>query len=656
MTTHERDIQISLHDVRFQYAGSTSEALAGVSLEVVAGEHLCILGGNGSGKSTLAQLMNALLVPTAGAVEVLGRDPLVPEEAFEIRRQVAMVFQHPEDQMVTSIVADDVAFGPENLGVSPDEIARRVDRALNAVDMAEHAQTDPTDLSGGQKQRIAIAGALAMEPRILLLDEPGAMLDAAGRAAIRDIIERLHAQGITVIHITHFMDDALQADRVLVMDQGRIALEGAPEQVFAETELVRSLGLELPFSLQLAERLGERGYDVPRTAKSDRLAAILARKLAAGRPRCVPEDAAAPAAMAATPQDAPAISFDDVSFSYVGAASARKKARWWQKRKRRPANAPLALAGVSFSAAPGSLVALIGRTGSGKSTTAELACALKVPADGRVTIAGIDTRDLSRRRELRSKVGYVSQLPERQLFAETVYDDVAFGPRNLGLSEEEVRDRVVSALAMTGLTATDDLLARSPFALSGGQQRSVALAGILAMKQPVLVLDEPMAGLDPIGRASVRSLLLDLKRRGTTLLLVTHSMDDVAELADRVIVLDRGRKVADGTPREVFAPSICNRRSGTKPAAELTSIRFCDALPDTRGQNRIETRSESDFASLLRLSAAPGIPSALAFAAQLAQNGAPEPLANAPLTLDELVQAIPAAETTEEAMAHGAAR
>ena len=262
------DILISLDNVRFSYPDAAAEALAGVSLSIHAGEHVCILGGNGSGKSTLAQMLNALLVPSAGTVRVLGLDSAASEDAPAIRRQVAMVFQHPEDQMVTSIAADDVAFGPENLGVSAPQIAARVDNALEAVGMARLAHADPADLSGGQKQRIAIAGALAMEPRILVLDEPCAMLDAEGHRAIQGIIHSLARRGITIVHITHFMDDALKADRVIVMERGRVALEGTPEQVFQQQETAQQLGLELPFRLQLAGRLRAAGRDVPPTAVS----------------------------------------------------------------------------------------------------------------------------------------------------------------------------------------------------------------------------------------------------------------------------------------------------------------------------------------------------------------------------------------------------
>lgn len=521
---------IQLTHVHLAYPGSQTEALSDVSLSIPTGQHVCILGGNGSGKSTLLQLVNVLALPTSGAVHVAGIDTREPGRALEIRSRTASVFQHPEDQMVTSIVADDVAFGPENLCVAQPKIASRVDAALAAVGMKDRARSDPSDLSGGQVQRVAIAGALAMEPDILLLDEPCAMLDVEGRESVRTIIRNLRARGMTILHVTHFMEDAQEADRAIVLQRGRVAFDGTPSALFSQPDLVNELGLEMPGSRSEA---GAQGNDVATDVAASGIA--------------IPD----------APVD-PSLVFEHVSFSYERAANPRKRTRKRALFGRRGAvdaprseragkaavqKHPLAVEDLSFEARPGTITALIGHTGSGKSTTAELACALKLPTAGAVRVGGIDTADLARRRELRGLVGYVAQLPERQLFAETVFDDVAFGPRNLGLTPREVEARVHEALRSVNLAPTDALLTASPFALSGGQQRSVALAGVLAMKQPILVLDEPMAGLDPAGRAHVRALLKQLRRQGTTLLMVTHSMEDVAELADQVIALDGGRRV-----------------------------------------------------------------------------------------------------------------
>ena len=543
----ERQPIIQFRDVRFAYPGGGDEALRGITLDVAAGEYVCVLGGNGSGKSTLAQLINALLVPTSGSVRVLGIDAATePERTYELRQQVAMVFQHPDDQMVTSIVADDVAFGPENLGIPQPHIAERVREALAAVDMLDYAQADPAELSGGQCQRVAIAGALAMRPRVLVLDEPAAMLDAGGRLAIQDIIRNLRDQGIAIVHITHFMDDALDADRVIVMERGHIELEGAPAEVFAQHETLRRLGLELPFTPHVNPDSPERPAAPVATASPERPAAPVGTTSPVGT--ASPGDP--------TRAQAAAIEFDHVSFSYADERHPHQRSglldRLGIRLRARMPRAADTLRDLSFTVPAGSLTALIGRTGSGKSTSAELACALKLPNTGAVRVRGIDTSDLARRTEVRASIGFVAQLPERQLFAETVFDDVAFGPRNLGLTEDEVTARVRGSLEAVGLSPTDELLERSPFAFSGGQQRCVALAGVLALQTPIIVLDEPMAGLDPRAREHMRRLLARLKRQETTLLVISHDMNDVAALADHVVTLDSGSLVAEGTPAEVF--------------------------------------------------------------------------------------------------------
>lgn len=254
--------KISFDHVSFSYKADAPNVLDDICLDIEAGQFVAVLGANGSGKSTLAKHINALLVPTAGRVMVGGRDTHREEDVLAIREAAGMVFQNPDNQAVASIVRDDVAFGPENLGLAPDEIRARVDEALAVVAMQGHAEEEIASLSGGQKQRIAIAGVLAMRPQILILDEPGAMLDARGRRGITRVAHELNAGGMTVVLITHFMEDALGADHVVVLDAGHIALEGTPDEVFTDAAALRALRLELPFSIRLAEDLRKRGFEV----------------------------------------------------------------------------------------------------------------------------------------------------------------------------------------------------------------------------------------------------------------------------------------------------------------------------------------------------------------------------------------------------------
>ncbi|WP_417146449.1 ABC transporter ATP-binding protein [Paratractidigestivibacter faecalis] len=511
------EVPVRLAHVTLRYGNSV--ALDDVTLEVCRGERVCVLGANGSGKSTLASVICGLLAPDEGDVELAGHAVCtggVSDLAAyrDARRQLGLVFQNPDDQIVTSVVADDVAFGPENLGVPRAQISARVARELRRVAMEKYAHADPSRLSGGQRQRVCIAGALAMEPAVLVLDEPSSLLDVRGRAAIMRVMGRLAAAGATLVHVTHFMDEALAADRVVVMQHGHVALEGTPDEVFAakNAQVIEALGLEMPFEARLAVALRQAGaaggaIAAPGTPSDEKPAA------------CVP--AAEPLAILAR----------DLGFSYGPDAQA--------------------LDGVSLKVPARATTAIVGQTGSGKSTLLRLLCGLEAADAGSLTVCGINAATKRGRRQVRRAVGYVMQHPERQLFAQTVAEDVAFGPRNQGLSAAEVERRVAHALDLVGLADRRDA---SPFELSGGQQRLAAIAGVLAMEPELLVLDEPTAGLDPRGRARLRALMADLAAHGVTLLQVTHSMEDAAR-ADHVVVLDQSHVLAAGTPAEVFCPA-----------------------------------------------------------------------------------------------------
>lgn len=513
-------VPVRLAHVTLRYGNSA--ALDDVTLEVCRGERVCVLGANGSGKSTLASVICGLLAPDEGDVELAGHAVCtggVPDLAAyrDARRQLGLVFQNPDDQIVTSVVADDVAFGPENLGVPRAQISVRVARELRRVAMEKYAHADPSRLSGGQRQRVCIAGALAMEPAVLVLDEPSSLLDVRGRAAIMRVMGRLAAAGATLVHVTHFMDEALAADRVVVMQHGHVALEGTPDEVFAakNAQVIEALGLEMPFEARLAVALRQAG------AAGGAIAA----------PGAPSDEKPADCAACAHTAEPLAILARDLGFSYGPGAQA--------------------LDGVSLEVPVRATTAIVGQTGSGKSTLLRLLCGLEAADAGSLTVCGINAATKRGRRQVRRAVGYVMQHPERQLFAQTVAEDVAFGPRNQGLSAVEVEGRVAHALDLVGLADRRDA---SPFELSGGQQRLAAIAGVLAMEPELLVLDEPTAGLDPRGRARLRALMADLAAHGVTLLQVTHSMEDAAR-ADHVVVLDQSHVLAAGTPAEVFCPA-----------------------------------------------------------------------------------------------------
>lgn len=254
---------IKIDNVKFKYDKNSSYAVNGVSLNIKSGEFTAIIGRNGSGKSTLAKLMNSILLPTEGKIFVKGMDTSDDSKLWDIRQTAGMVFQNPDNQLVATIIEEDIAFGPENLGVEPEEIRRRVDNALNTVGMYEYRKRPPHLLSGGQKQRIAIAGILALNSECIILDEPTAMLDPSGRKEVMETLKKLNAEGKTILLITHYMDEAVQADRVIVMDKGNIKLDGKPKEVFRNIDEIKKYGLDVPQVTELAQELIKEGLKLP---------------------------------------------------------------------------------------------------------------------------------------------------------------------------------------------------------------------------------------------------------------------------------------------------------------------------------------------------------------------------------------------------------
>lgn len=580
-------------------------ALDGVSLSVPRGSLTCVLGGNGSGKSTLAKHLDALLVPDSGSVTVDGLDTSDPEYVYDVRSRVGMVFQNPDDQLVATLVEDDVAFGPENLGVPTEELGARVRRSLVQVGLTGFERHETNALSGGQKQRVAIAGALAMDPEVLVLDEASAMLDPRGRDGLMKVVRELNGRGMTVVMVTHIMAEAAEADYVVVLDAGRIRMEGTPQEALTRADELDELGLEVPPACRLALALREEGVrGVEPRVREDELVEQLATRaarsgiVAAGHDIAAGGESASSMAGPTDPSSA-LISFDHVWFSYKppkehgrllhGRLSRRGRAAWGNDP-----DAVWALSDVSLEVRRGEFLGIAGHTGSGKSTLVQQMNGLAHPTRGTVCAFGEDLARKGASADVVARVGVVFQYPERQLFAQTVFDDVAFGPRNLGCDEAEVARRAERSLRQVGL---DPAIVRekSPFDLSGGQQRRVAFAGVLAMEPEVLVLDEPAAGLDPASRRSFLSLIARLHEEGLTVVMVSHDMDDLASLCSRLVIMNEGSVALEGTPNEVFLKGSDLQRIGLGvPSAQ----RMAEALR-ARGVPLAEGRLYS-VASLAR--------------------------------------------------------
>ena len=519
---------IEISNLEFEYKNydengevtGANKVLHGIDLTVPKGQFLAVLGHNGCGKSTLAKHLNCILTATGGYVKVNGIDCADENRVFDIRQTVGMVFQNPDNQLVATVVEEDVAFALENLGVPTEEIRRRVDEALKLVDMYDYREHSPHQLSGGQKQRVAIAGILAMHPEVIVLDEPTAMLDPKGRSEVMETVKLLNSQGVTIILITHYMDEAVQAHRVAVMDHGRIIMDGTPREIFARVEELKEHSLDVPQVTELMYKLKKEGINVPVNVLTEQECANELLKMkhrSIDIPPCEPK-----------PEN------DDIPFI------AETKKLIYKYSVGTPFEST-AVDNVSVSIKKGQFVGVIGHTGSGKSTLIQHLNGLLKPSSGEVYIDGKNIWEKgSDIRSVRFLAGLVFQYSEYQLFEDTVYKDIAYGPKNMGLSEAEVDKAVREAAEAMGIG--EELLERSPFDLSGGQKRRVALAGVISMRPQVLILDEPAAGLDPKGRDMVLDEISEYHRKsGTTILLVSHSMEDIVKYAEKILVMNRGR-------------------------------------------------------------------------------------------------------------------
>ncbi len=531
---------------------SITTALDHVNLDVKEGQFIAILGHNGSGKSTLAKHINALLAPSEGTIWVDDMDVSKEENIIPVRKSAGMVFQNPDNQIIASVVEEDVGFGPENIGVPTEEILERVDFSLRSVGMTKYRQHSPNKLSGGQKQRVAIAGVVAMEPKCIVFDEPTAMLDPNGRKEVIRTAHKLNKEkGVTILLITHYMEEVVDADYVYVMEEGHIVMDGTPREIFSRVDELKTHRLDVPQITLLADNLRKAGLEIPTgiLAREELVDAIMKlsvradmksiAKSALQRMGTLQDTVTEKHEKAAGEKEqdlSTSILIDHVNYSYSEGTAYQIQA----------------LKDINLKLEKGQFIGIIGHTGSGKSTLIQHLNGLIKATEGHIYFNGEDIYDKDYdMRKLRGKVGLVFQYPEYQLFETTVFEDVCFGPKNQGLDRKTVELRAFEALK--NVRFPEELFDQPPFDLSGGQKRRVAIAGVLAMKPEVLILDEPTAGLDPAGRDEILDLIADMHRElGITVILVSHSMEDVAKYVERIIVMNQGSVMFDDVPKEVF--------------------------------------------------------------------------------------------------------
>ncbi len=527
---------IRLHQLSFSYAGQNGPALDGVSLHVRRGEMVVIMGATGAGKTTLAKCLNRIIPAfqpgaLAGEICVLGRT-LREEGVTDLAGLIGLVSQDFEAQLFATNVVQEVVFGMEQLGVRAEEMRRRLPRTLEAVGLQGFERRDPATLSGGEKQRLAIAATLALQPSIMVFDEPTTDLDPVGKLEIFAVLAAMRRQGYTLVVIEHEIAAAEHADRLLIMSHGRIVADDLPERMLARVDFLRQHGVRAPDLNRLAARLD---LDPPPRTLDEAERMVRSKKSGVRSRKLEEEDSSQTSHFPhltshRSPVIPPLLSVEEVSF-------------WYE-----PGGAP-ALDRVSLTIAAGEFLAIIGQNGSGKTTLAKHLNGLLSPSAGRVLLRGVDVHTLPIN-AVAADVGYVFQNPDHQIFAATVYDEVAFGPRNFSLAAAEIEERVRMALDAVGLVGLER---EDPFLLGKGQRQCLAVASLLALRPQLLILDEPTTGLDYLEQQRMMGLIAQLHAQGMAIVIITHTPWVVAEYAQRGVLMAGGRILVDAPLRTLFA-------------------------------------------------------------------------------------------------------
>lgn len=556
---------ISVDDVSFSYGSdAAARALDHVSLDIATGDFLGIIGSSGAGKSTLTSVLSGAIPhhfggAFYGAAHVAGQDTCTIT-LTDVARSVGSVLQDIDAQMVASVVEDELLFGLENFGVNHSEIPARIEHTLELVGIADLRDREIATLSGGQKQKVAIAAILALEPAVLVLDEPTAALDPASSTMVFDILRDVNERlGVTVVIVEQKV--ALLSEycrRIAVMDKGRIVLEGTPAEVFSHAAELRAIGVDSPRVTRISNSLAREGVIEPgapclNVAQAQELIAGVVESAGAGRANPV-AGASAVGSVPSAPTPArpphrparpkaegaePVVQLRNVSFAYPTGEAAVQD--------------------VDITVYPGELVGVVGQNGAGKTTVTKLITGLLKPSTGTVTVAGLDTSTV-RTSQIARHAATLFQDPDRQICRDTVLDEVAFGLELAGIDVSEARRRAQPVIERFGLPAHE-----APFSLSRGQRQMVALASVVVLEPEVIILDEPTSGLDYRECMTVMETVSDMAEAGSAVIMVCHDMEVVSDFAERLVVMAGGRVLGRGETHTLFADTELMQAANMEP-------------------------------------------------------------------------------------------
>jgi energy-coupling factor transport system ATP-binding protein len=538
----EGEPQVSVKEVNWRYAGTPEQVLKNISISLEKGEILLLTGPNGAGKTTFCNLLNGLIPhfysgKLEGEVTVAGIDT---QKSYvgRLSRHVGLLFQDPASQLISGSVAEEVAFGPENIALPREKIEERIDYALGFVGLDHARDRPPFALSGGQQQALALASILSMSPDIYVLDEPTSNLDPYGTEQVFELIHKIaDEENKTFVLVEHELEALIDiADRVMVLNEGEIVAMGPPREILGgKAEMLQDIGLWPPQMSLLAYRLRDKGLigdefgDIPMTLEEgvEYFSNILSKAGVLERSGGAPVDEVKD--RESVPREGEAlIRIEDVQFWYDTGTHALK--------------------GVNLEIHENEFTAILGQNGSGKTTLVKHFNGLLEPGEGAVYVRGIDTQEIPTY-ELVTDVGYVFQNPDQQLFSSKVSDELEFGLKNIGMKKDERKKRVQEVARRMDI---EDLLEERPYSLSKGDRQRVVITSILALDPDVIIVDEPTTGQDPRRRREIMDLMKELHKEGKTIVVITHDMSLAAEYAERCVIMHDGKILLDGTPEEVF--------------------------------------------------------------------------------------------------------